>query len=212
MKIIAMCNDRLQLFADNMQESLRRVGCEAIIHKLDDPPGEFMSSEFKAICYKKLEIVTAELAAGEPLLYADVDVVFRRNPLEDLEQRLAECDAVFQQEEPSHDDHKRAGPHLWCAGFFAVKPTAAGMALVAPRGEKEQNRWEWHSDAGLLGTRLLRTPPAALVDFLPTAMYPSGWYQRKGKLDPERFACHYNWTVTDASKIKRMKQEGDWLI
>jgi len=213
MKIIAMCNDKLMMFAENMIESLKRVGAKVDLYHIDDPPGEFSTSAFRKICYMKLEIVTAVLACGEPLLYTDVDVVFRRNPLEDLEKRLASCDAVFQQEEPpGGKNHKQLGPHLWGAGLFAVKPTDAGKALVAPKGGEEENRWEWHSDAGLLGTRLLRTPPVAAVELLPTELYPSGWYQKETKISAERFACHYNWTVTAESKIKRMGQEGDWMI
>ncbi len=213
MKIIAMCNDRLMVFAENMIESLKRVGAEVQLTHIDDPPGEFKTAAFCKICYRKLEIITAELALGEPLLYTDVDVVFRRNPLEDLEHRLENCDAVFQQEEPaSGRGHKQLSPHLWGAGFFAVKPTDAGKALVAPKGKEEENRWEWHSDQGLLGTRLLRTPPVATVEFLPMKLYPSGWYQKKIGLAAERFACHYNWTVTSKSKIKRMQKEGDWMI
>lgn len=213
MKIIAMCNDKLMVFAENMIESLRRVGAEVKLTRIDDPPGEFATPAFRKICYRKLEMITAELAFGEPLLYTDVDVVFRRNPLEDLEKRLASCDAVFQREEPSGSkEHKQRSPHLFCAGFFAVKPTVAGKALVAPKGEEEENRWEWHSDQGLLGTRLLRTPLVAAVEFLPGELYPSGWYQRHTKISAKRFACHYNWTVSAESKIKRMRQEGDWLI
>lgn len=183
---------------------------QAHIYHLNDPPGEYGSQEFIDICYRKLEILRIELRDSESILYTDVDVVFRRDPRADLDQHLCDFDAVFQREEPG--GLRQQGPHLWCAGFYAMRPTDATKRLVRPREHGERNRWPRLTDQGLIGTRLLTAPSIARVDLLPPELYPSGWYQLHSTLRADRFICHYNWSVTLESKIARMKAEGDWFL
>jgi hypothetical protein len=201
MKIITMTNVRLGRLARNLVASLERLGIPIEVTRLDARGGKYGTGSFARLMMRKLQLTQQVLRAGDYVLWTDVDVVFRQDPREDLMERLQECDVVFQQD---------AGHGGICAGFYAAKPTAAAIDLFDINKLPELDGYA--DDQRRLTHRMRQDPDVAVVKRLPSDLYPSGWYQKRGLMSDARFVTHYNWDKSTKKKIRRMEKCGDWLL
>lgn len=195
--VISMVTTGLRALGENLQQSLDRVGVPIVIHELPDADSSYGRRTWWPLMSKKIGLVHDELQKGHITLWTDADVVFRRDPREDLLQRLEGHDVVFARSE---------GVKL-CAGFFIAAPTRQTMDLLDPKALT----WPNCGDQGRLRAKLKQQPDIARVGLLPLSLYPGGREVIIG-MQPGRLVCHYNMSPRTAGKIDRMKEEGDWLL
>jgi hypothetical protein len=206
MKIVSMCTDRVGPLVENMLASLKRLGMPIDVHDMQVYGDAYGTELFEQMMMQKIRLVRTELLKGETVLWTDIDIVFRRDPREDLECKLDGHDIVFQRDRPG-------AAHNVCAGFFVAAPTPATLDLLDPaRLPKYRKRRKYCDDQMRIQRRLSKEPDCVDMVLLDPLMYPSGWYQLNTQLSENRYMCHYNWNVEQDKKIQRMKDEHDWLI
>jgi len=200
--VISMTNKRLEKLANNLLTSLRRLNIPISMHNIYLPGAEYGSSEFQEVVMHKIRIVCDALSAGHHVLWTDVDIAFRRDPRQDLLDRLSDYDVVFQQ----------STERDLCSGFFAVKPSPASLeffdkdVLIAMRSPK------YLGDEKRIRRRFRENPNMVKLGYLPIDLYPSGWHQQNLTLREHRFITHYNYRRKTSEKIAAMKACGDWFL
>lgn len=200
--VVTMTNKRLERLANNLLVSLRVLDIPIRLYKLCLPGDEYGTPGFQAVVMHKLRIVHELLAAGHTVLWTDVDIAFRRDPREDLLQRLEEYDVVFQPERNGKE----------CTGFFAVKPSEASRELFDKDALIAMQSPKYMGDQLRVQRRIRENPSMARIGYLPDDIYPDGWRQLHTQLREDRFITHYNYRKKTDEKIDAMKKCGDWFL
>ena len=186
------------------------------------------TKDFYAKVYFKLFALLALLEKGYPVLYADGDVFWKRDPLLKLPSGF---DFVFQLDERTLDSwNSRPVGHSVCTGFFLTQPsckarwfmflTLAFMKLRPTWGDQDVVNYLINI---LLRLRLVTTSNSLQklfcirLGYFDPHHYPNGALffnpQHRSLLDMEKIEIvHANYTVGHSEKVQKLKENGLWLV
>ncbi|MCY6382196.1 putative nucleotide-diphospho-sugar transferase [Hoeflea prorocentri] len=215
------CSD-VQFFRLDQENSWRAGNIEV--------PSEYVNwdtQDFRLICKAKYFGISKILReTGRPVLFADGDIAFLKNPVEFFEMnRAVDGSRILAQNDR---DVTRAGNDLnvqhppghipdgnvICAGFTAWQPTRAHLKIAEHIGRR------------VTGDRCDQTVFNKLsfwrrrhVQLLPLEQFPNGSLAF-GKHDLGRpdidlrdpYIVHANWRVGMDNKIKVLKDGGYWFV
>ena len=156
------------------------------------------------LMFSKVSLVRHLLQEGKHVLYSDVDVVFRRNPLgffpgEATADFAAQCDA--------RADMPTGKPQRLCAGLYLAHPTPKAIKALTFTPEEMVGM---PGDQSFMRKRLGREKVARCV-ILPRSLFPNGSMWRKNP-PPDPVAVHFNWIVGVEPKVEWMKRSGMWVV
>ena len=199
------------MLQDNLLESMRRVEVSMEMIKVEITTGEsgiYGTKEFNQTVYKKLDLVLSYLQEGKTVFFADVDIVFLKNPLPILISFFeADVDAVFQSSGRKHSSRVNTG-------FFMVRPTKEAIALFDVSNWRPENKCLSEiNDQEYINLKLESEFVRRFVyKTLPLGQFPTGnvWFESRADAAPTM--VHYNYMKGVKKKIDRMKTYNHWFV
>jgi len=152
---------------------------------------------WSTITFQKIIVMIKELEENDHFLFVDGDVVFLKDPQEDINKYIDdETDLIIQNDECDDNDDTK-----WCTGFFWMNSTPKNIAIL-----KSANPNNFRNDQIFIRSNRnnLKFKVLKLYD------YPNGKYFRtKNPIEP--FIIHFNHDV-EHKKIVRMKKFCKWFL
>ena len=143
----------------------------------------------------------------EKYIFTDVDVLWIKNPLLDLES-FCDVDICFQSNTPN--GYKKIN-----SGFFFVKKSKGTLnffkqALNMSKTEK----YRYQGDQDILIDIVKRKKKNAFWKFLKLDKYPNGGTENvwKNQKNSSIFVIHNNWIVSLGKKIERFISVDGWFL
>jgi hypothetical protein len=164
---------------------------------------------YDKICYLKLKWVHTILSQQKNILLIDGDIVFRKNPLEDLTRWHQEPKVeVWIQNDGMFDvDNKNL-----CTGYIFLRSNKKMIALYdcAEGGEKYKACALKNNDQTYFNQFV---KPHCITKALSLEQYPNGavFYQNSENLKNSAVLVHFNW-VKGHQKMAKMKEHKMWLL
>jgi len=200
-KVLIVCIDR------KGAESLTKRGYSVIC--VDDVYGKFSpwnSTEYVKICYLKLELIYRILSLQKNVLLIDGDIVFRKNPMEDILTWSKTFDVWIQNDSLENSNTKNM-----CTGYMFIKSSDKLIQLYDVTSELGRNKYlKCAFDNNDQTYFNLYVKPRCVFSALPLEKYPNGkMFYENPKLDP--VLVHFNW-VQGHVKMVKMKEHKMWLL
>jgi hypothetical protein len=185
----------------------------------DMPPSyvEWDTPAFNRLTHYRMPALRAILAEGHPIIYADIDVAWLRNPLPYLARVLAHYPWAFQTE--SSPDF----PPNFCLGFFAVSATPESFEIMDLHIASSRADNAGRADQVIFYHAIEKNPQYLLKIFpLPEGLFSPGLLYRSvgsneeppvpmaGKSMP--FIFHGNWCIGLESKQRLLGSVGAWFV
>ena len=212
LRIIAMTNRGQRPMLRNMLRSAQAVGMDLGLFDVYLTPegaatpaeaAAFGSAHFASVTALKLALIAREAAAHAAVLWVDNDIVFFRNPLDDL---LARAPVPFLMQNDQWSP---------CTGFWLLRAQAArdggaaaavlarSLAVMALRDCKDSDN---DQAAFARACKESRCSPALLED----ALYPNGRVYFERRVQARALLVHCNYLKTTAEKEARFLEHGLW--
>lgn len=202
-KVLIVCIDRPGA------ESLTKRGYNVIC--VDDVYGKFSpwnSTEYVKICYLKLELIYRILSLQKNVLLIDGDIVFRKNPMDDIITWSKDTinDVLIQNDSLENKNTKNM-----CTGYMFIKSSDRLITLYDVISEAGRNKYLKcafnNNDQTYFNVYV---KPRCIFSALPLEKYPNGkMFYDNPKLDP--VLVHFNW-VHGHVKMVKMKEHKMWLL
>jgi hypothetical protein len=161
------------------------------------------SKNFNKLMFIKLSIIYENLKSSDQVLYCDGDIVFLKNPLEELKKENNK-DIVAQFDFNPDKDVKTL-----CAGFMLVNSNQKTLNLFNPSNVPSEllDRHYYFDDQKYINENISDLN----CKLLDIKEYPNGAYFYKNfqKLQPK--IIHFNYLLGNEKKIK-MQDMGFWSI
>ena len=179
----------------------------------EDELGKFSpwnTKGYDKICYLKLELIYRILSLGKNILLADGDLVFLRNPLDDIMWWLEEkhIDVHIQ-----NDSLENINKNNLCTGYMLIKSNNKMIKLydcVSESGKKKYLECAFDNNDQSYFNKFVK--PSCTFQALTLLKYPNGqsFYNEPSRKD---FAVliHFNW-VHGHLKMAKMKEHKLWLL
>lgn len=202
-KILIVCIDT------KGADTLRKLGYYVVC--IDETYGSFSpwnSTEYVKICYLKLELIHTVLSLHVNVLLVDGDIVFRKNPMDDLTIWLN--DTVFDVWIQNDSQHNGNTTNM-CTGYMFIKSSNRLIKLydvVSEEGRAKYLKCAFNNnDQTYFNVYVKR---ACIFNALPLEKYPNGkMFYENPTLDP--VLVHFNWVVGHV-KMAKMKEHNMWLL
>jgi len=166
------------------------------------------STEYVKICYLKLELIYKILSLRKNVLLIDGDIVFRKNPLDDITSWLHDkiYDVWIQ-----NDSQQNTNTKNMCTGYMFIKSNDRLIKLYDVISEAGRNKYLKcafdNNDQTYFNIFVKR---ACMFNALPLEKYPNGkMFYENPTLDP--VLVHFNW-VHGHVKMAKMKEHKMWLL
>ena len=191
------------------------VHCDAASY--GDPPAEaarqFGAPNFARMMFPKTAIVQDVLALGYDVLFQDVDLVWKRDPLPYLlDPSLAELDAQFMYDGP----HRVYGPLHANSGFFLLRNTAPSRGFWDLVFENFDKVLHYGSQQRVVNCVLLNRFFTDLkLGILPEQEFANGhlFSSTDARALPENpYVIHCSWTKNVEHKIEKLRNAGLWYM
>jgi len=196
---------------DNLLSSMANVNfpMETVeVRSVEGSYGIYGSENFNQTVMKKLDLVCSYLREGNTILFVDVDIVFLKNPVDELLSQLgAGKDAVFQNAGTPRSQEVNTG-------FFIVAPTQAAISLFdVGNWNPQETRMRDIEDQQYINLKLESEEYKEFAySTLPLRQFPTGNYWFTEKADSEPTLVHYNYIKGVDTKINRMQRYGHWFV
>lgn len=206
-KVLIVCIDKIGA------SKLERLGYNVICIN-DLKLGKFSpwnSPGYDKICYLKLELIYRLLSLNKNVLLVDGDVVFRKNPLEDI--RLWWNDNV-NDVMIQNDSQENYNTKNMCTGYMFIKTNARLIQLYDCVSEAGRNKYlscAFDNNDQTYFNKYVK--PGCIFSALPLEKYPNGkmYYENTDKLRDTAVLVHFNW-VQGHIKMAKMKEHKMWLL
>lgn len=222
-------------FAHNWLASLEKVGLadQATIYASDDsamnllrgvrPPvvrldsaglrnvrvwSEYGSSDFKWATLAKLDLIRQLIESDNtPILFADADLVFLKNPLSEVLKDAGDCPLCFQADNRMSVEHPAT---LICTGFFLIQPDRwNGWARLFDLSREDVA--QFNHDQELMQDRVVRLEESPFK-LLPQTLFPNGSCLEKGGGVPKQaYIVHFNHMMSH-EKLIQMRRHRFWYV
>lgn len=166
---------------------------------------------YDKICYLKLELIYRILALFNNVLLIDGDIVFRKDPLEDLRKwwRDKVFDIWIQNDAQQNYNTKNM-----CTGYMFIKTSDRLVELydcVSFEGQQKYMKCAFDNNDQSYFNKFVK--PACIFNALPLEKYPNGkmFYDNTEALKDEMTLVHFNW-VQGHLKMAKMKEHKMWLL
>jgi hypothetical protein len=162
---------------------------------------------YDKICYLKLSWIYQLLTENKNVLLMDGDIVFRKNPMEDMISWNQEETEVWIQNDGKED----TDTSNLCTGYIYIKTTDNMKQLYDCISEKGVKQYAVcagiNNDQSYFNDFI---KPYCKVKVLPLAQYPNGrTYYKQPDTDP--ILIHFNWVIGHF-KMAKMKEHRMWLL
>lgn len=190
-------------------ESYGTYGC--------DPDVEFGDAQWMDCLFMKNAVMGDLLEADCDVLFQDVDVVWRRDPLSLLEAkaRFERWDFLFQ----TVGWNPKFQPTQYNSGFVYARNSAWSRHAWERVLENQHYVYVYHSQQaplnvmmGVFGALGLRTAPLPERQFVNGHLIPGRVPKQPEPLHPEAYVIHFNWTDGLATKLERMHGFKLWYL
>lgn len=180
---------------------------------------EYSHVGYVELMVRRSEFILEILAKNIPIFLFEVDCLWIRNPLKNLESYRG-VDIVANAVSDK--------PKVIAGGFLYIHPTGASKQMwrtltkrLTNLGKKIKNSpdtmiiSEMENDQVYLSQLIFSKQSGLRYKILPTADYADGkWYtlskERRNKLNP--YLINNNWVRGNSAKIKRAKKWGHWFL
>ena len=200
-KVLIVCIDR------KGAESLIKRGYSVIC--VDDIYSKFSpwnSTEYVKICYLKLELIYRILSLQKNVLLIDGDIVFRKNPMEDMLSQDKTFDVWIQNDSLENSNTKNM-----CTGYMFIKSSNKLIQLydvISESGRAKYLKCAFDNNDQTYFNVYVK--PRCIFSALPLEKYPNGkMFYDNPNLDP--VLVHFNW-VHGHVKMAKMKEHKMWLL
>jgi len=166
---------------------------------------------YDKICYLKLELIYRILSLNKNVLLIDGDIVFQKNPLEDLRQWMKNAtDDVWIQ----NDSLENKNITNMCTGYLFIKSTNQMINLydcVSEEGKKKYMTCALDNNDQSYFNKYVK--PYCKMNALPLEKYPNGkmFYEYVEKIRETAVLVHFNW-IKGHLKMAKMKEHKMWLL
>ena len=169
------------------------------------------SKGYDKICYLKLELIHQILSLNKNVLLIDGDIVFRKDPLEDI--RIWWKDAIYDVWIQNDAQENRNTKNM-CTGYMYIKSSDRLITLydcVSEAGQKKYLTCAFDNNDQTYFNKYVK--PACIFNALPLEKYPNGkmYYDNTDKLRDTAVIVHFNW-VQGHQKMAKIKEHKMWLL
>jgi hypothetical protein len=166
---------------------------------------------YDKICYLKLETIYRILLHNFHVLMIDGDIVFHKNPLDDLTrwQKDTTYDVWIQ-----NDSLENWNTHNMCTGYIYIKASDTMRSLydcISDKGRFQYGKCAFLNNDQTYFNQFVK--PHCKMNPLPLEHYPNGnlFYKLTNYLKPTAVLVHFNW-VKGHEKMAKMKEHKMWLL
>lgn len=192
---------------------LQQLGYHAFC--LEEPQLEsfcpWNSKGYDKICYFKLELIYRLLSLQKNVLLVDGDIVFRKNPLEDMREWWKDTiyDVWIQNDAQEDGNTKNM-----CTGYMFIKSNDRLIELydcVSEKGKQKYATCAFDNNDQTYFNKYVKK--GCMMKALPLHQYPNGkmYYDHKTTIESSAVLIHFNW-VQGHIKMAKIKEHKMWLL
>jgi len=166
---------------------------------------------YDRICYLKLEWIFRILSLNMNILLIDGDIVFRKNPINDLQkwEENDQFDGWIQND--SQDD--RNTDNL-CTGYIFIRSNLKMIQLydcVSEKGKQKYQMCAFDNNDQTYFNKFVK--PFSRFQPLSLDQYPNGkmYYENTDRINQTATMVHFNW-IQGHMKMVKMKHYKLWLL
>jgi hypothetical protein len=166
---------------------------------------------YDKICYLKLELIYRLLSLNKHVLLVDGDIVFHKNPLDDMQEWWKDTihDVWIQ-----NDSQQNGNTKNMCTGYIFLKSSDRLIQLYDCVSEKGKTKYEscaFDNNDQTYFNKFVK--PACIMKALPLDKYPNGkmFYENKESIKNTCILVHFNW-VQGHIKMAKMKEHKMWIL
>jgi hypothetical protein len=169
------------------------------------------SKGYDKICYLKLELLHQILSLQKNVLLIDGDIVFQKNPLEDL--RIWWKDKIYDIW-IQNDSLENRNTKNMCTGYLFIKSSNHLIQLydcVSESGKQKYMSCAFDNNDQTFFNEYIK--PYCKMYPLPLEFYPNGkmYYENTHLIESKCILIHFNW-VHGHIKMAKMKEYKKWLL
>ena len=166
---------------------------------------------YDKICYLKLELIYRILSLNKIVLLIDGDIVFRKNPLEDM--GIWWKDTIYDVWIQNDAQENRNTKNM-CTGYMFIKTSDRLIELydcISEVGQKKYLKCAFDNNDQTYFNNFVK--PGCMFNALPLEKYPNGkmYYDNTDMLNESAIIVHFNW-VQGHLKMAKMKEHKMWLL
>jgi hypothetical protein len=205
-KILVVCIDK------KGANILRKLGYN--VYCIDDGNlGKFSpwnTKGYDRICYLKLELIYRILSLDKNVLLVDGDLVFLKNPLDDINKWLQETSIDVHIQNDSLED---TNDNNMCTGYMLIKSNEKMIKLydcVSESGKKKYLDCAFDNNDQTYFNKFVK--PYCTFQALTLMKYPNGlaFYNELAE-KTTAILIHFNW-VHGHIKMAKMKEYKMWIL
>jgi hypothetical protein len=166
---------------------------------------------YDRICYLKLEWIFRILSLNMNILLIDGDIVFRKNPNNDLQKW--EMDDQFDGRIQNDSQDDRNTDNL-CTGYIFIRSNPKTIQLydcVSDAGKQKYETCAFDNNDQTYFNKFVK--PFSRFQPLLLEQYPNGkmYYENTDRIDKTAIMVHFNW-VHGHIKMVNMKRYKMWIL
>lgn len=166
---------------------------------------------YDKICYYKLELIYRLLSLNKNILLIDGDIVFRKNPMDDIRKwwKNENYDIWIQ-----NDSEENKNITNMCTGYMFIKTSPKLINLydcVSVQGQNKYIKCAFDNNDQTYFNEFIK--PYCSINPLPLEKYPNGnmFYNNFKTILHTSVLVHFNW-VHGHIKMAKMKEHKMWLL
>lgn len=165
---------------------------------------------YDKICYLKLELIYRILYLNKNILLVDGDIVFLKNPLDDIIWWLKEIDIDVHIQ---NDSLNNINKNNMCTGYMLIKSNNKMIELydcISEQGRKKYVECAFDNNDQTYFNKFVK--PYCTFQALSLMKYPNGqaFYNNPSRKEVA-ILIHFNW-VHGHIKMAKMKEHNMWLL
>ena len=169
---------------------------------------------YDEICYMKLRVIYKLLSMGKDVLLVDGDVVFRKNPLEDVKRLVPLGASPAYDVYVQNDAQRNQDTTNLCTGYMWIRSTPVTIQAydcISPEGQERYRGCAFDNNDQTYFNKYVK--PITRVYALPLEDYPNGkmYLENKARIHDRCVLVHFNW-LKGHEKLVTMKRHGMWLL
>lgn len=206
LKIYCIGEKSFKFFSDNYSKNeLEQIDTNEdflkswVEYKACQNPDEEGKKKWASITSYKMYAIHNELIQGNDIIFTDGDIVFERDPITYMMEKIKDNDLLIQND--SHTITKKC----MCTGIMYMRSNDYTREITNFENINE-NIDKFTNDQQYLR----RYEKSMKVEYLDLNLFPNGLYYRRNK-PTSAYMIHFNYDVAE-QKIKRMKSFNKWYV
>jgi hypothetical protein len=181
------------------------------INEINDRFCAWNTDGYDRICYLKLEWIYRILSLGKNVLLIDGDIVFLKNPLDDVRKWENERSTdVWIQNDAQYDQDT----HNLCTGYVYIRSSPRMIQAydcTTDIGKQKYDTCAFDNNDQSYFNKYVK--PISQCIPLPLVQYPNGkyFYEHNTQIRSIATLVHFNW-VKGHMKMAKMKEHKLWLL